>query len=146
MNLKALFEVLIKALRDTVSSKFWKWLLGSSSAVLTLFLFGKNFLNETLDNSIKIGLIIIIGVFLLRLFLFIIINSFKYLHSLYRDSKYGDAIILLRDAFAKVHFYRQNTNKSDELFMKTMVYMCDSLQKLFYSKNGSMCSVCIFRN
>ena len=143
MNLNALIQVLLKSFKGTLSSKLWKWLIGSSSAIFALLLFGKNFLNVTLKTSIKIGLIIILGIFVLRFFLFIIINSFKYLHNLYRDSKYGDAIVFLRDAFSKVHYYRQSKNKSDELFIKTMVYMCDSLQNLFSSKNACMCSVSI---
>ncbi len=81
--------------------------------------------------------------FFIRFLLFIIRNSFKYLHSLYKESKYGEAIILLKDGFSKVHFYRNDKDQSDELFMNTMIEICDNLSDIFSMKNLSECSVSI---
>lgn len=143
MNIKALFEVLWKSIVDSFSGKIWKWLLGSSSTLFALLLFGKNFLNTTLEVSIKIGIAFLVALFIVRFILFIIRNSFKYLHSIYRDSKYGDAIILLKDGFAKTHAFRKKETKTDEDFMKIMIYLCDKIQKAFNGKNSCKCSVSI---
>jgi hypothetical protein len=143
MNIKALFEVLWKSIIDSFSGKIWKWLLGSSGALFSLLLFGKNFLNTTLEFSFKIGIVFLISLFIIRFILFLSRNSFKYLHNLYRDSKYGDAIIFLKDGFAKTHAFRKKEPKTDEDFMKTMVYLCDNIQKAFNGKNSCKCSVSI---
>lgn len=143
MNTKALFEVLWKTILDTFTGKIWKWLLGSSSALFGLLLFGKNFLNTTVEISVKIGIIFFLLLFFIRFILFLFRNSFQYLHRVYRDSKYGDAIILLKDGFAKTHAYRKKENKTDEDFIKTMVYLCDNIQKAFNGKNSCKCSVSI---
>jgi len=143
MNIKALLDILYKSIKDSFKGKIWKWLVGSFSTLLAVLQFGKNFFNTTIEISIKIGLAVLIILFSLRFILFLARNSFKYLHMIYKESKYGDAIILLKDAFAKVHSYRKNENNDDETFVKTMVNLCDNVQKLFTDKNMCTCSVSI---
>ncbi|MDY0388309.1 MAG: hypothetical protein RBT65_14560 [Methanolobus sp.] len=143
MNLKALLEILYKTILDSFTGQIWKWILGSFGTLMTVLLFGKNVLSTTLDNSIKIGIVFLICIFVIRFILFLVRNSFQYLNRIYRDSKYGDAIILLKDGFAKANSYRKSEPKTDEDLIKTMVYLCDNIQKAFNGKNSCRCSVSI---
>jgi hypothetical protein len=143
MNLKALFKVLWQSVKDSFSGNVWKWFAGSSGSLFSLFQFGKDFLNTTLEVSIYYGLWILGGLFGIRLFLFIVRNSFKHLHDLYHESKYGEAIILLKDAFAKIHSLRKREEVDDVSFMEAMSYLCDNIQELFVGKNRCTCSVSI---
>lgn len=143
MNYKAFIDVIWKSIKNSFSGIIWKWLLSSSSALFGLLLFGKNFFNNSVSSSIKLGISVLIFLFITRFVLFLVRNSFKYLHNLYRESKYGDAIVYLKDAFAKAHALRKKVEKSDEEFIRTMIYLCDSVQKVFNGKNLCKCSVSI---
>ena len=143
MNIKAAFKILWLSIVDSFKGHIWKWLTGSFSALLGLLQFGKNFLNTTLETSVKIGLYFLVGLFIVRFLLFLFRNSFKYLHNLYKEVKYGEAIILLSNAFSKVHNYRKQKEKTDEDFTRTMKYLCDNVKDLFVKKNGCKCSVSI---
>lgn len=144
MNVQAILKVLWKSIRDSLSRKTWNWIGGGSvTSLLSVFLIGKNFLDTTVLKSIIYSAVFLVILFLIRFFLFFGINSFKYLHSVYRDSKYGDAIIFLKEGYAKVHAYRKLEEKTDEAFKNVLTSLCDSVQKAFKGKNSCDCSVSI---
>lgn len=143
MNYKGLFEILWKSTKDTFKGVGWKFFAGSAGALVATFSFGKNFFNTTIFISLVIGSCFFVFLFLIRFILFLIKNSFIYIHKLYRESKYGEAIIILKDAFSKIHFYRNDKKQDDILFMKTMIGLCDSLREIFMKKNMCECSVSI---
>ena len=143
MKLDSLTKLILKTLKDTFSGKLWKWLLGSAGSLFGILLFGKNFLNQPLEISLYIGIGILLGLLILRIILFFIINVIQLLHFHYRESIYGDAIILLRDSFSKVHSLRKCEEIGDNEFTETMVVFCNNLKNIFEKKTKSKCSVSI---
>ncbi len=141
--MKNILEVIKVTIKDTFSGQFWKYLIGSIGALSALLLFGKNFLNTSLNASIKIGFAILLVLLICRFLLFGLKNSFKHLHHVYRESVYGNAIILLKEAFAKIHGLRRKGNFSDKDLMETLRFLCNKLQELFQKKTGSNCCVSI---
>lgn len=143
MKLDSLTKLLIKTLKDTFTGKLWKWLLGSAGSLFGLLQIGKNFFNQPIEISIYIGIGILLGLFIIRLILFFIINVIQLLHYRYRESIYGDAILLLRDSFSKVHSLRKCEEINDTDFTETMVVFCNNLKNIFEKKTKSKCSVSI---
>lgn len=143
MKLEILLDILKNSLKENFSGKIWKYLVGSSGALIAILLFGRNFFGSSVSISIWIGLCFLTFLFLLRLLLFLSKNIFKYLHTKYREAKYGDAIIFLKNAFSKVHRLRQKDNFTDQELMETLKYLCDQLKELFDNKNMCDCFVSI---
>jgi len=143
MNYKIIGHIIIKSFKETLKSTLWKWLFGSFPALIAVLLAGKTFLNVTIENSIKIALIVIGVLILIRFIARIIINSFKYLHTKFKESVYGDAIIELKDSFSKVHYYRKTPGYQDEEFMDAMIGFCNSLKTIFDRITKSNCSISI---
>jgi hypothetical protein len=154
MNLKAVFSILKRTIAESTKGWIWKWLLNSVGAFCAILLIGKNFFNLTVGFSVILGLILIAGLLSLRFLMIGIKNSFKYLHDLYQESFFGDAIILLKDAFAKINHFRKSENLkrhqqpgdyefSDVNFMETMIFLCNSLKEIFNKRNGKKFSVSI---
>lgn len=114
----------------------WKWLTGSLGATAALFLFGKNVLSLSILFSILFGVGVLTVVFFLGFFYFLITNTF-------RRSRYGDAIVLLKDGFAGINkLKREDANDSEEI-MKMMVEMCNTLKSVFDKLTKVECSVSI---
>ena len=144
MNVIAILEVFGKSIKDSFSGKVWRWLGGGSvSALFAVLLFGKNFLDATVEKSINYGIGFLVGLFLIRFLLFLGINLFQYFQNVYRDSKYGDAIVFLKEGFAKIHAYRRLEEKTNETLKIVLISLCDSVQKAFNGKNYCDCSVSI---
>jgi hypothetical protein len=143
MKLDSLTKLFLKTLKDTFSGKLWKWLIGSAGSLFGILLFGKNFFYQSLSISIYIGISILIGLLILRFFLFFIVNVIQLVHFYYHESVYGDAIIFLRDSFSKIHSLRKKDEINDNDFTETMVILCNNLSSLFEKKTKSKCSVSI---
>jgi len=139
LKAETIFKIFSKSLKDSITGKIWKFLLGSIGGLFGLLLFGKNFLNTSVTNSIIIGIVFLVCLFSIRLLLFLVRNSYN----LYRESKYGEAIIILKEIFAEINFLRKKEKYDDDDLMKTLSYLCDNLKKLFDNKNMCKCSVSI---
>ena len=137
-------DILYNTLKDTFSGIFWKFFLGSIGSLFLILFFGKNYFHLSIIKSIIFGIIFLVFLFILRFSIFSLKNIFKYLHSIYKESKYGDAIILLKEGFSRIHSLRnKDTEITDEEFMNTLIYFCNKLQKLFSNKSFCDCSVSI---
>lgn len=141
---KIIWKILSKTFTDTLNKAFWKFVFGSSIvSSLGLIKFFKNFLDTDYDTAITIFASIVISLYILRFTLILIKNISIELHNRYRESKYGDAIILLKNAFSEIHYYRTIAQKSDKDFIETLQLLCDNIQELFSKKNLCDCSVSI---
>ncbi len=143
MRLRDIARLFILSVKDSFKGKLWKWLMGGTGSLFALFLFGKNFLNTSAVVSITIGAIIIFALYLIRLVLIFMKNVINHYHFLYVDSIYGEAIVLLKNAFAKIHRLRKLDTISDEVFLDAVLTMCENLKKYFDKKTKSICSVSI---
>jgi hypothetical protein len=144
LNFEKIFEILIYSLKQGFLWKWWKFLLtGSIGSLLGVLQFGKNFFQWELNRSIIFAVASIVAIYLFRVFLVFIVQSLKYFHEVYRNSNYGEAILLMKDSFATFHLYRKTPGHQDEAFMASMVLLCNNL-KLAYDKiTNSECSVSI---
>ncbi|MDI9363565.1 MAG: hypothetical protein QM541_01345 [Flavobacterium sp.] len=135
------------SIKDSLKWTGWKWLVtGSIGALINVFKAGKDFFK--VDNiwlSALYGLIGLVLIFLIRFFFVFCVNFLKYYHDKYRNTHYGDAIILLKDTFAQVHAYRkkQDNGHQDEDFMRTMLLFCNNLKEIFDNTTKSACSISI---
>jgi hypothetical protein len=143
MNFNILYKILLQSIKENFSGKIWKYLIGSSGSLFAVLYFGKNFLHTSAKISITIAFVFLFSLFIIRFILFLIKNSFKHLHKTYRESKYGEAIIFLRDAFSRFHWLRKKEDFSDEELISSLIYLCDNLRFLFSQKNMCECSVSI---
>jgi len=141
--MKSFFEVTRLAWKDSFKGSLWKWLVGGVGSAVCILLFGKNFFELTLLWSVITGISFLLGLFLMRFTLFFMKNSYKTIHYIYKESVYGDAIILLRDSFAKVHFLRKKEQFNDPELMECMMSFCENLKIIFEKKTKSTCSVSI---
>ena len=142
MTLKILWLILWNTLKKTFSNRFWKFFGGSIGSVSAVLLFGHRFLSSTLITSIKIGVLAFLLILIPRFILILFANIFKHLHSVFRESRYGEAIIILKDAFSQIHWLRK-TDYNEVDLMQTLIKLCDNLQKLFKNKNLCNFSVSI---
>jgi hypothetical protein len=95
-------------------------------------------------KSILVAIGVIFSAFLFRFFYFLFPNSWKHILLQKRETVYGDTIILLKDAFSKVHVTRSlSPNIPDDAFINTMRFLCDKLKEICDNKTKSNCSVCI---
>lgn len=136
-------DVIKDSFKRSIKGKIWKWLLGSDGSLVALLLFGEKFLKTEIESSIWIGVWILSILYLSRLILIFMTNLVKYLHYNYKESVYGDAIIMLRDSFAKVHQLRRSGTIDDVDFIRTMSEFCNNLKIVFDKKTGKTCSVSI---
>jgi hypothetical protein len=119
--------------------------LGTSfSSAMGYLLFLHKELELTPLKSIFLAIGVLLSAFLFRFFYFLVISSWKHLLLQKRETIYGDTIILLKDAFSKVHVTRNlSPNIPDDAFINTMRFLCDKLKEIFDNKTKSNCSVCI---
>jgi len=143
MNYKVIIEIIVKSGKEALRGWYWKWLFGSFPALCAVLLFAKNFLEQSLISSIKIAAIVIGLLIGIRFILRGLINSFKYLHELYKESSYGDAIIRLKQSFGKVHYYRKTPGYQDPEFMESVIDFCNGLKEIFDKITNSDTSVSI---
>ena len=62
---------------------------------------------------------------------------------MYKNSIYGDTIIILKDIFSHIHNYRNSNEHDDVEFMKSIINICNGLQLVFNNLTKSNCSVSI---
>lgn len=93
--------------------------------------------------AIKYAVFALLILYLIRFIALFIKESLKYFHSIYKESAYGNAIILLKDSFAEAHHYRKNPDFQDKEFMSSMMIFCNNLKICFDSITKSNCSVSI---
>lgn len=143
-NLKEIWTILIKSFELAINWKIWKWLLFSSIGALSGTLqFGEKFFNIDSKRSITYAIIVVAFIFIARFFLIFIKESLKYFHEVYQNSNYGDAIVILKDCFSEVHYYRKTPGFQEEEFMKSMMIFCNNLKIIFDKTTNSKCSVSI---
>lgn len=143
MNKDSLGKILLASFKATFSGTLWKWLVGSASTLIGILLFGKNFLNTTVEYSILLGIGLLVTLMILRFLLFFAINVLRLIHYTYKETMYGEAIILLRDAFSRVHHLRKLDKIEDKEFISTMTVFCNHLKAIFDKKTKGNCSVSI---
>lgn len=136
-------SILKNTWRRTNSKEFFKWFFGSIGAIFALLLAGKNFLGLDAVKSSIYGGGAFGGIYIVRFGYNgskVILEHFL---SKYRDSIYGDAIILLKDAFAKVHLIRKSKTSDPTIILNTLVFMCNQLKTYFDKKTKQPCGVSI---
>lgn len=133
-----------RAFFKTIHGKIWGYFfLGGFGSLIALALIGKNFFQLSITCSVLLGIIIIIGIFILRYLYYFGIEIISFIHNTYVDSIWGKAIVDLKDAYAKVHYLRKQGEFSDEAFMETLVSFCNILKDIFDRKTKGCCSVSI---
>ncbi len=135
-------KVLSNSFTSALKGKIWKWLLGSVSAVSCVLSIAKNYIDFPLLKSLAIGACVILSVFIIRFGSAVGRNLFKLYHFKTQEIIYGEAIILLKDSFAKINALRKS-NFDDKEFLSTTKTMCDNLKILFDKKTKANCSVSI---
>jgi hypothetical protein len=143
INWKAFRNIFSVSIKETFSGKVWKYLIGSVSALGFILLAGKNIFQKTLLYSIIAGFCFLVALVFIRFFARITVNTFKYLNASVRKSVYGEAIILLKESFAKAHLYRKTEGHQDKEFMDAMISFCVNLKQIFDNKRQGICSVSI---
>lgn len=144
-NYKEIFKIIIKSFTEAFNWSWGKWIISIGFSVLTglVIPIGKEtFEWDTIPVlTISVGIIVIL--YLLRFILLFISKSIKFYHEVYKNSTYGEAIILLKNGFAKVHHYRKTPGFQKEDFMKAMILFCNNLKEIFEKTTMSECSVSI---
>jgi len=136
-------EAITLSILETFKGGIIKFFFGSVGGAIAIFLLAKNALDVPLVKSIYYGLIVLFIVFLIRFGLRSLNNILMYLHNVRREIKYGEAIIFLKNAFAKVHSLRKKENPSSRQILETLIFVCDQLRELFNYKSINNYSVSI---
>lgn len=141
-NFKQIWIILIESIKEAMRWKVWKWLLtGSLGTALSYFQLGKNFLGFDLKCSLVFAAGFIVILFIARLVLIFFIKVSKYYHEVYKNSTYGEAIVILKESFARIHRYRKTPGHQDAEFISAMITICDNLKKIYDKITNSECSV-----
>ena len=145
INYKELYKVFSTSAIEAIKWSFLKW-LGTTAVAITVGLIipvGKEVF-EWNSLTVLYTIITILGsLYLLRFLLIATKETIKFFHLAYKESVYGDTIILLKDSFAEAHYYRKTPDFNDEEFMKSMMIFCNNLKKCFDNITKSECSVSI---
>jgi hypothetical protein len=140
---KELKKTIWNAIKRSFKGKVWGFLLGSFPSLLAILFFGKTFLDTTTETSIIIGVSILGAILIVRMFAFLFRDVSAYYAYKKHESKYGDAIIYLKDSFSKAHHYRKTPGHQDDEFMQALINFCVNLKKTFDGISKSNCSVSI---
>jgi len=152
LNLADIWKCFKKGIKRAWKGKLWKYILGTSiSSVAGVFTLVRSFLNDYFKNYRLGPIVLIVGsivafLFLIRVTIFFCIEIATLLieRRIKTDPVYGEAIILLKEAFAGIHKLRKSTFKyKDEDFLKALLYMCNNLKTFFDKRTGADCSVAI---
>lgn len=120
------------------SGKLWKWLTGSAGALVALFLLGKNFLDLTALQSVFLAIGVIVAIIILAFLRYLLI--FLYGN---RRSKYGEAIVQLKNGFAAVNKLKRSNSTDPEIILEVLVDMCNTIKLVFDRLIKCDCSVSI---
>jgi len=118
---------------------------GAGFGIITSLLipFGQNEWRWEFTTAIKYGVLALVVLYVIRFIAIFIKEALKYFHSIYKESAYGDAIILLKDSFAETHHIRKSPDFQDKEFMSSMMIFCNNLKISFDGITKSNCSVSI---
>lgn len=133
------------AFKESIKGKFWAAIFGTSIVTVggfCLLLFNLK-IAPNVKTSILITGTIILVLFTLRFLLLLGILITKELHDRYVESVYGHAIILLKEAFAKVHSLRKQREIKEEDIIDVALCICNNLKNIFDKKTHTNCSVSI---
>lgn len=137
-------KVFYEALIRTNKKEFYKyWLTGSLGTTIALFTLGSKYLKLTDIESIKLGLVLLLIVFFIRYIYFIILLGYRRAIFKYRESLYGDIIVLIKESFDAIHNLRRTQDIDDSAFKSVLVHVCNNLKVIFEKKTGVDCSVSI---
>jgi hypothetical protein len=143
-NTKEIFNILWNSFINAFKWSPFKWLAtGSIGGLSGTLLFGEKFFELSLDKSLRYGIGVLIGLYILRFILIAVRDGLKYYHEVYKNSAYGDAIIDLNNIFSNIHLYRKTPGHQDEEFMKIMINLCNGLQKIFSTIIKEDCCVSV---
>lgn len=142
INYKELSNAFCYSFKEAFKWRIWKWLLtGSLGALSGTLQFGEKFFSLNKEKSILYAFIGLVSLFLLRFILIFFKESFKYFHETYKNSVYGEAIIILKDSFANAHAYRKRDGYDDTEFMRIMITFCNNLRDIYNKITDADCSV-----
>ena len=110
---------------------------------VTHSLLGKNFWNIGIWESLLLGIFVLIGIFILIFLCYGVKEFGKYIHNIYVDSIWGNAIIELKNAYSEIHFLRKKDEINDEEFIQVMIIFCDTIKRIFDKKTKTNCCVSI---
>lgn len=136
-------ELLISSFKETLNGFFKKFLFGGLGSFLAAFYIGKNLLNYEIKDSIFLGLLLFLGIFMCEFLIRLLYKLWLKFKFIQNESLYGEAIIILKDGFARIHSLRKLNPMPDDNFKSTMIYLCDQVKKIFDSLTKAECSVSI---
>jgi len=144
-NYSEISKIIKKSAKDAAKEgRIWKWFLTSGiGALLGTLSLGERIFQLEAERSIIFGIFFIVGLYVLRFFLIFFKETWKYFHEAYKNSIYGDAIILLKDGFSLTHSYRKASTHDDKNFMRIMMTFCNYLKEIYDKTTDSKCSVSI---
>ncbi len=146
MKLKKLWEIFIGAVSDTLTSWLGKFLFSSFGSIAAILFFWKNLRDYRggLLYYFGIGIVVlIVCILLFRFFKFAAERVKEHYRTLIIESLYGEAIILLKNAFSYIHYLRKTDTIGNVDIGKAMIAVCDSIKKIFDTKTKSICAVSI---
>jgi hypothetical protein len=139
-----IFLFLSLAFEKTHKKEFYKyWFSGSIGVTIALLLLLKNFFGFPVEKSAIGGVLLFLVIWLIRFSYFFIRSIIAFLFGKYKESIYGDAIVLLNEAFANIHSLRKNEVFNDGDFKTCLSIVCDKLKVIFDKKTGGTCGVSI---
>ncbi|MCX6222599.1 MAG: hypothetical protein NTZ69_16645 [Bacteroidia bacterium] len=144
INYKIIFQILLRSFKEAFNWNLWKWLSTIGiGLILSAIPIGKELFEWDTKREIKFVIATILILYLFRFLAIFLKESLKYFHETYRNSVFGEAIIVLKDSFANTHFYRKTPGHDDTEFMKIMITFCNNLEFIYNKITQSECSVSI---
>lgn len=134
-------KVTKEIISDILSSPI-KFFWNSVGAVIGMLLLGKNFLEMSIRDSVKFGFVIYLSIIGLYLGIKILVEVYNLIRLKWIESDWGAAIVILKDAYADIHFLRKSEYGDEEL-IATLQQLCDKLKLIFDKKTGADCGVSI---
>ena len=110
--------------------------------MFAFLLLGKNLLGVDSITSIKLSIVFAIIILAFRFLWYLVKGLAITIHDAYVESVWGEAIRLLKDAYADIHYLRSK-DFTDAEFQVTMTGMCDKLKQIFDKKTKGNCCVSI---
>lgn len=140
-----------------------KWYIGSFSTAIATFFFFEKYLEFERYRSYRYGAALFFATFIARAFIqyiskidelekqvnqkdeqLEILNTKKEKKKLLTANNfYGEAIIILKDIFAKIHYARKDNKIDKDELTKILMFLCNKLKELFEKRLNHNYSVCI---
>lgn len=130
-------------LKNTFSRNIRNFLFGSFGSCIAIITCGRTILDLSIWDSILWGIISIILLFFIRFLYYVSKDFVRYIHIIYVDSIWGNAIVDLKDAYSVMHHLRKQEEILDEDFMNALITMCEKVKMIFDRKTKGNCCVSI---